>query len=52
MKNIKVQLVLSEEVNRLLTEIAKKEYRTRSAIVELALLAYWSKAKEKEREKK
>jgi predicted transcriptional regulator len=45
-KTIKVQLVLSEEINNLLKKLAKEECRTRSAVAERAILAYWSKKQE------
>jgi hypothetical protein len=37
---IKIQLVIFEEINSLIDKLAEKERRTRSAIVELALLSY------------
>jgi predicted transcriptional regulator len=39
-KTIRIQLVLSQEVNSLLDTLAEKERRTRSVIAELALQAY------------
>jgi predicted transcriptional regulator len=39
-KTVRIQLVLSQESNSLLDTLAEKELRTRSSIVELAILAY------------
>jgi predicted transcriptional regulator len=44
-KSIRVQVLLSSEVETLLEELSVREHRTRSAIVELALLAYAERAK-------
>jgi Ribbon-helix-helix protein, copG family len=45
-EKIRIQLTMSEEINKLLDDLARKELRTRSAIVELALLAYAAKLKD------
>jgi hypothetical protein len=45
-EKIRIQLMMSEEINKLLDDLARKELRTRSAIVELALLAYAAKLKD------
>jgi hypothetical protein len=42
----RIQVLLSFEIEEMLSKLSKDEHRTRSAIVELAMLAYWSKARE------
>jgi predicted transcriptional regulator len=37
---VRIQLVVSQEINNLLNTVAEKERRTRSVIAELALQAY------------
>jgi predicted transcriptional regulator len=37
---VRIQLVVSQEINKLLNSLAEKERRTRSVIAELALQAY------------
>ena len=37
---VRIQLVVSQEINKLLNTLAEKERRTRSVIAELALQAY------------
>jgi hypothetical protein len=37
---VRIQLVVSQEINKLLNTVAEKERRTRSAVVELAILSY------------
>jgi predicted transcriptional regulator len=39
-KKTRIQLIIDEPINELLEELAEKERRTKSAVVELALLAY------------
>jgi hypothetical protein len=42
-KKVRIQLVVSEQVNHLLDTLAEKERRTRSVIAELAIQAYEKK---------
>jgi hypothetical protein len=42
-KKVRIQLVVSEQVNHLLDTLAEKERRTRSVIAELAIQAYEQK---------
>ena len=37
---VRIQLVVSQEINMLLSTLAEKERRTRSVVAELALQAY------------
>jgi predicted transcriptional regulator len=39
-QTVRIQLVVSQEINKLLNSLAEKERRTRSVIAELALQAY------------
>jgi predicted transcriptional regulator len=39
-KKTRIQLIIDEPINVLLEELAEKERRTKSAVVEIALLAY------------
>jgi hypothetical protein len=43
-KKVRIQLLIDESINQLLEQLAKQQRRTRSAIVELALLAYAQKS--------
>jgi predicted transcriptional regulator len=43
-QTVRIQLVVSREINKLLNSLAEKERRTRSVIAELALQAYAPKA--------
>jgi predicted transcriptional regulator len=40
---VRIQLVVSQEINNLLNTLAEKERRTRSVIAELAIQAYSEK---------
>jgi predicted transcriptional regulator len=42
-KKTRIQLIIDEPINDLLEELAEKERRTKSAVVEIALLAYADK---------
>jgi predicted transcriptional regulator len=42
-QTVRIQLVVSQEINKLLNSLAEKERRTRSVIAELALQAYAEK---------
>jgi predicted transcriptional regulator len=42
-KKVRIQLVVSEQVNHLLDTLAEKERKTRSVIAELAIQAYEQK---------
>jgi predicted DNA-binding protein len=39
----RIQILLSAEIEELLAKLSKEEHRTRSAIVELAILTYGTK---------
>jgi hypothetical protein len=42
---IRVQLVIPKEINDLIDRLAKEQFRSRSAIVTLAMLAFAEKSK-------
>jgi predicted transcriptional regulator len=44
---IRIQLVIDESIDSLLEQIAEKERRTKSAIIEIAILEYAAKSKDK-----
>jgi hypothetical protein len=45
-EKIRIQLMMSPEINTLLDDLAEKERRTRSAIVEIALLEHAARLKD------
>jgi predicted transcriptional regulator len=44
---IRIQLLIDEEIDKLLEEISSKERRTKSGVVEIAILEYAAKSKDK-----